>query len=65
MSVTGPDSNTPAKVSVAVVDIVTGLHAPLGILAALRHRDRTGEGQRVEVYCPHCSQRWQTKPRDT
>lgn len=49
MSITGPDPATPTKVGVAVVDIITGLHAALGILAALRHRDRTGEGQRVEV----------------
>ena len=49
MSITGPDPTTPTKVGVAVVDIITGLHAALGILAALRHRDRTGEGQRVEV----------------
>ena len=48
MSVTGtPDS--PSKVGVALVDVVTGLHAALGILAALRHRDRTGHGQHVEV----------------
>ena len=49
MSVTGPDEHTPTKVGVAMVDIVTGMHAALGILAALRHRDRTGKGQRVEV----------------
>lgn len=49
MSVTGPDEHTPTKVGVAMVDIVTGMHAALGILAALRHRDRTGSGQRVEV----------------
>lgn len=49
MSITGPDADTPTKVGVALVDVVTGLHAALGILAALRHRDRTGEGQRVEV----------------
>lgn len=49
MSITGPDPATPTKVGVAVVDVITGMHAALGILAALRHRDRTGEGQRVEV----------------
>ncbi|MGC0365912.1 crotonobetainyl-CoA:carnitine CoA-transferase CaiB-like acyl-CoA transferase [Rhodococcus sp. 27YEA15] len=49
MSITGPDAATPTKVGVAVVDIITGLHAGVGILAALRHRDRTGEGQHVEV----------------
>ncbi|GAB93294.1 CaiB/BaiF CoA transferase family protein [Gordonia rhizosphera] len=49
MSITGPDPYTPTKVGVAMVDVITGLHAAVGILAALRHRDRTGEGQRVEV----------------
>lgn len=47
MDITGADS--PTKVGVAIVDIVTGLHALTGILAALHHRDRTGEGQHVEV----------------
>ncbi|HEY5184126.1 MAG TPA: CoA transferase [Actinomycetes bacterium] len=49
MSVTGPGPGEPTKVGVALVDVVTGLHATIGILAALRHRQRTGEGQRVEV----------------
>ncbi len=49
MSVTGADAAHPTKVGVALVDVVTGLHAVYGILAALRHRDRTGEGQHVEV----------------
>ncbi|MFC8845860.1 MULTISPECIES: CaiB/BaiF CoA transferase family protein [unclassified Micromonospora] len=49
MSVTGPDPAQPVKAGVAVVDVVTGLHAAIGILAALRYRDRTGQGQRVEV----------------
>lgn len=49
MSVTGPAPGEPTKVGVALVDVITGLHAAIGIQAALRHRDRTGEGQRVEV----------------
>lgn len=49
MSITGPDPATPTKVGVALVDVITGLHALIGILAALRHRDRTGVGQAVEV----------------
>jgi crotonobetainyl-CoA:carnitine CoA-transferase CaiB-like acyl-CoA transferase len=36
-------------VGVAVVDVLAGLFATVGILAALRHRDATGEGQRVDV----------------
>jgi crotonobetainyl-CoA:carnitine CoA-transferase CaiB-like acyl-CoA transferase len=49
MSVTGPEPGHPTKVGVALVDVIAGLHAAVGILAALRHRDRTGEGQRVEI----------------
>jgi crotonobetainyl-CoA:carnitine CoA-transferase CaiB-like acyl-CoA transferase len=49
MSVTGEPDGPPMKTGVALVDVITGLHAALGILAALRHRDRTGEGQRVEI----------------
>ncbi|MFD8205236.1 CaiB/BaiF CoA transferase family protein [Streptomyces sp. NPDC059695] len=49
MSVTGEPDGQGTKAGVALVDVITGLHAGLGILAALRHRERTGEGQRVEV----------------
>jgi crotonobetainyl-CoA:carnitine CoA-transferase CaiB-like acyl-CoA transferase len=49
MSITGDADGEPRKVGVALVDVMTGLHAAIGILAALRHRDRTGEGQLVEV----------------
>ncbi|MGA5064224.1 CaiB/BaiF CoA transferase family protein [Streptomyces exfoliatus] len=49
MSVTGEPGGQGTKAGVALVDVITGLHAGLGILAALRHRERTGEGQRVEV----------------
>ena len=49
MSITGEADGEPQKVGVAMVDVVCGLFAAVGVLAAVRHRDRTGEGQRVEV----------------
>ena len=49
MSITGDPEGEPRKVGVALVDVMAGLHATIGILSALRHRDRTGEGQLVEV----------------
>ena len=49
MSITGPVDGEPSKVGVALVDVLTGLNAVTGILLALRERDRTGAGQRVEV----------------
>lgn len=49
MSITGDPAGEPQKVGVALVDVLAGLFASVGILAALRHRDRTGQGQRVEI----------------
>ncbi len=49
MSITGTEADKPAKVGVALVDVLTGLNAVVGIQAALRVRDTTGIGQRVEV----------------
>ena len=49
MSITGSADGEPTKVGVALVDVVCGLFAAVGILAAVRHRERTGEGQLVEV----------------
>ncbi len=49
MSITGDADGEPRKIGVALVDVMAGLHAAIGILAALRHRDRTGQGQLVEV----------------
>lgn len=49
MSITGSDSEHPTKVGVALVDVVAGLHASLGIVAALNHRNATGAGQKIEI----------------
>jgi crotonobetainyl-CoA:carnitine CoA-transferase CaiB-like acyl-CoA transferase len=49
MSITGNPDGEPQKVGVALVDVLAGLFATVGILAALRHRDATSKGQHVEV----------------
>ncbi len=53
MSVTGrPDGEPgggPQKVGVALTDVLTGLYASTAILAALAHRDRTGQGQHIDL----------------
>jgi len=49
MSVTGPEVGGPYKAGVALVDVITGMNSAIGILAALRSRDQTGLGQRIEV----------------
>lgn len=54
MSITGAPDGEPQKVGVALVDVICGLFAGVGILAALAHRERTGEGQRVEVNLLSC-----------
>ncbi|ETW22552.1 CaiB/BaiF CoA transferase family protein [Mycobacterium gastri] len=49
MSITGADGDSPTKVGAALVDVLAGLFATVGILAALRERDRSGCGQHVEI----------------
>jgi crotonobetainyl-CoA:carnitine CoA-transferase CaiB-like acyl-CoA transferase len=53
MSVTGPAQGSPEsrpyKVGVGIADIMTGMYAAVSILAALRHRDATGEGQHIDM----------------
>ena len=52
MSVTGERDDLgggPQKVGVAVADLFTGMYATVAILAALRHAERTGEGQQVDM----------------
>lgn len=45
----GEEGAGPQKVGVALTDILTGLYATVGILAALHHRERTGEGQHIDL----------------
>lgn len=49
MSVTGDAGGDPMKTGVPIVDVLAGQNLATGILAALLHRERTGEGQRVDV----------------
>lgn len=53
MSVTGERDDLPGggpqKVGVAVADLFTGMYATVAILAALRHRDATGQGQVIDM----------------
>ncbi|WVN41599.1 CaiB/BaiF CoA-transferase family protein [beta proteobacterium MWH-UniP1] len=49
MSLTGEPNGEPMKVGVAVADVMAGMYATVGILAALRHRDQTGQGQYIDV----------------
>ena len=49
MSITGDPDGPPYRSGISVFDIMTGLHSAIGILAALHHRDLTGEGQLVET----------------
>ena len=49
MSITGSPDGPPYRSGISLFDVMTGLHSAIGILAALHHRDETGEGQHVET----------------
>jgi crotonobetainyl-CoA:carnitine CoA-transferase CaiB-like acyl-CoA transferase len=49
ISITGEADGLPSKVPVAVNDVITGLYASISILAALKHRDLTGQGQQIDL----------------
>ena len=49
MSITGAPDGEPMKVGVGIADVMTGMYASTAILAALRHRDATGEGQHIDT----------------
>lgn len=54
MSLTGEPDGEPMKSAVAVADLFTGMYAVSGILAALRHAERTGIGQQIDVSLLDC-----------
>lgn len=54
MSITGAADGEPQKVGVAVTDLFTGMYATVAILAALAHRDRSGEGQHIDLALFDC-----------
>ena len=49
MSLTGEPDGLPQKVGIPVADLFAGLYGCIGILAALQHRNATGEGQRIDI----------------
>ena len=49
MSLTGEPDGAPMKVGVPVADLFAGLYGAIGVLAALRHREATGQGQHIDI----------------
>ncbi len=49
MSLTGMPDGEPVKVAVGIADVMCGMYAATAILAALRHKDKTGEGQHIDI----------------
>ncbi|WP_299602468.1 CoA transferase [uncultured Tateyamaria sp.] len=58
MSLTGDPEGTPTKVGVGIADVMCGMYATIGILAALRHRDQTGEGQHIDLSLVDAQMAW-------
>ena len=54
MSITGEADGPPVKVGVAIADVLTGLYTCIGILGALYHRNKTGEGQEIDISLLDC-----------
>jgi crotonobetainyl-CoA:carnitine CoA-transferase CaiB-like acyl-CoA transferase len=49
MSMTGEPAGEPMKSAVAIADLFTGMYAATAVLAALRHAERTGQGQQIDM----------------
>jgi formyl-CoA transferase len=58
MSLTGAPDGPPMKVGVGIADVMCGMYATVGILAALRHRDATGEGQHIDLALVDAQMAW-------
>lgn len=58
MSLTGAAEGPPMKVGVGIADVMCGMYAAVGILAALRHRDATGEGQHIDLALVDAQMAW-------
>jgi len=54
MSITGPEGGEPTRVGASVGDIIAGMFTAYGVMMALYHREKTGEGQKVDVGMLDC-----------
>lgn len=58
MSLTGEPGRSPQKVGVPVADLFAGLYGCIGVLAALRHKEKTGQGQQIDIGMLDTSVAW-------
>lgn len=58
MSITGEPDGTPMKVGVGIADVMCGMYATVGMLAALRHAEATGEGQQIDLALVDSQMAW-------
>jgi len=55
MSITGTEQSGSQKVGIAIVDVLTGLYATIGIQAALLERESSGQGQKIDLSLYDCA----------
>jgi len=58
MSLTGAPDGPPHKVGVGIADLMCGMYATVAVLAALRHRDKSGKGQHIDLSLFDCQLAW-------
>ncbi len=58
MSITGEPTGAPMKVAVGIADVMCGMYATVGMLAALRHAEATGEGQHIDLSLVDSQMAW-------